>query len=344
MDDSRFHRLGVAEVIVESADACSFVLDVPAALREAFAYRPGQFLTLKVPCGDAAVQRCYSLSSAPGIDARPRITVKKVPGGRASNWLCERVRAGDALDAMAPAGVFTPRALDADLLLFAGGSGITPVLSILKSALVHGRGMLTLVYANRDERSVIFRDELRQLGERHPGRLRVIHWLDSVQGIPQPRHLEELARPFSRQETFICGPALFMENALAAMLALGLPRAQVHVERFVSLPDAAPASPDDMPAQAPGNGAAIETVLDGESFSFDSRSGETLLDAMLRAGVPAPNACRMGQCGACMCRVERGAVALDGNRVLDEDELAAGWTLACCAKPASGTLRVVFPD
>ncbi|MGU7768851.1 2Fe-2S iron-sulfur cluster-binding protein [Burkholderia sp. MR1-5-21] len=360
MDDSRFHRLTVAAVIAESDDACSFVFDVPAALRDAFAYRPGQFLTLNVPCGDTVAARCYSLSSAPGIDAAPKITVKRVRDGRASNWLCDRVRAGDALDVLPPAGVFTPRTLDADLLLFAGGSGITPVLSILKSALVHGRGMLTLIYANRDERSVIFRDELQQLAHRHPGRLRVIHWLDSVQGVPQQRHLEELARPFSRQETFICGPALFMENALAAMLGLGLPRSRVHVERFASLPDAASAKPGDAAAEAGdaceggeagdsgiGNGphaAAIETVLDGASFAFDSQPGETLLDAMLRAGVSAPNSCRMGQCGACMCRIERGEVALDGNHVLDDDELAAGWTLACCAKPASDALRVVFPD
>ncbi|AOI88357.1 ferredoxin--NADP reductase [Burkholderia pseudomultivorans] len=342
MSDSRFHRLTVAEVIAESDDACSFVFDVPAALRDAFAYRPGQFLTVNVPCAEAAVARCYSLSSAPGIDAAPKITVKRVRDGRASNWLCDRVRAGDALDVLAPAGVFTPHTLDGDLLLFAGGSGITPVLSILKSALVHGRGMLTLIYANRDERSVIFRDELQQLTQRHPGRLRVIHWLDSVQGIPQQRHLEELARPFSQQETFICGPALFMENALAAMLGLGLPRARVHVERFASLPDApAQAGPA---AAASGDGAAIETVLDGAAFAFDSAPGETLLDAMLRAGLPAPNSCRMGQCGACMCRVERGEVALDGNHVLDDDEIAAGWTLACCARPASAALRVVFPD
>ncbi|MBM2771169.1 ferredoxin--NADP reductase [Burkholderia anthina] len=341
--DSRFHRLTVADVIAESDDACSFVFDVPAALRDAFAYRSGQFLTLNVPCADAAVARCYSLSSAPGIDAAPKITVKRVRDGRASNWLCDRIRAGDVLDVLPPAGVFTPRTLDGDLLLFAGGSGITPVLSILKSALVHGRGMLTLIYANRDERSVIFRDELQQLAHRHPGRLRVIHWLDSVQGVPQQRHLEELARPFSRQETFICGPALFMENALAAMLGLGLPRSRVHVERFASLPDA-PASASSAAADEPGDGAAIETVLDGDAFTFDSAPGETLLDAMLRAGVPAPNSCRMGQCGACMCRIERGEVALDGNHVLDDDEIAAGWTLACCARPASAALRVVFPD
>ncbi|MDR8726324.1 ferredoxin--NADP reductase [Burkholderia pseudomultivorans] len=345
MSDSRFHRLTVAEVIAESDDACSFVFDVPAALRDAFVYRPGQFLTLNVPCAEAAVARCYSLSSAPGIDAAPKITVKRVRDGRASNWLCDRIRAGDALDVLAPAGVFTPRTLDGDLLLFAGGSGITPVLSILKSALVHGRGMLTLIYANRDERSVIFRDELQQLAQRHPGRLRVIHWLDSVQGIPQQRHLEELARPFSQQETFICGPALFMENALAAMLGLGLPRARVHVERFASLPDTpAPAQAGPAAATASGDGAAIETVLDGAAFALDSAPGETLLDAMLRAGLPAPNSCRMGQCGACMCRVERGEVALDGNHVLDDDEIAAGWTLACCARPASAALRVVFPD
>ncbi|VWB19064.1 3-ketosteroid-9-alpha-hydroxylase reductase subunit [Burkholderia lata] len=351
MSDSRFHRLTVAEVIAESDDACSFVFDVPAALRDAFAYRPGQFLTLNVPCADATVARCYSLSSAPGIDAAPKITVKRVRDGRASNWLCDRVKAGDALDVLPPAGVFTPRTLDGDLLLFAGGSGITPVLSILKSALVHGRGMLTLIYANRDERSVIFRAELQQLAQRHPGRVRVIHWLDSVQGIPQQRHLEELARPFSQQETFICGPALFMENALAAMLGLGLPRARVHVERFASLPDAPASALADTTASsvaaatsASGDGATIETVLDGDAFAFDSAPGETLLDAMLRAGVPAPNSCRMGQCGACMCRIERGEVALDSNHVLDDDEIAAGWTLACCARPASDALRVVFPD
>jgi 3-ketosteroid 9alpha-monooxygenase subunit B len=345
MSEVRFHRLTVAEVIVESDDARSFVFEVPAASRDAFAYRPGQFLTLNVPCGEPGVARCYSLSSAPGVDAALKITVKRVRGGRASNWLCDRVRAGDGLDVLPPAGVFTPRVLDGDLLLLAAGSGITPVLSILKAALVHGRGMLTLIYANRDERSVIFRDPLQRLAQRHPGRLRVIHWLDSVQGVPQQRHLEELVRPFSLQETFICGPPLFMESALAAMLGHGLPRARVHVERFASLPDAS-ARADTGATAAPrdGAGAAVEALLDGESFAFGCAPGETLLEAMLREGVPAPHSCRQGQCGACMCRVERGAVALDGNQVLDEDELAGGWTLACCARPASDVLRVVFPD
>jgi 3-ketosteroid 9alpha-monooxygenase subunit B len=375
MADSRFHRLKVADVIAESADARSFVFDLPQSFRDAFRYRPGQFLTLRVPCEKATVQRCYSLSSAPGIDAAPKITVKRVREGRASNWMCDYVQPGDELEVMAPAGVFSPRSLDDDLLLFAGGSGITPVLSILKSALVSGRGMLTLIYANRDERSVIFGDELRQLAQRHPGRLRVIHWLDSVQGVPQQRHLEELARPWSTQECFICGPTPFMESALAAVLALGLARARVHVERFASLtelPASAGATRGAIAAQAhldaplaevtaeatacdlvAGAGTTgpvaatpttVETVLDGQTFNFVCEPGENLLDAMLRAEVPAPNSCRSGLCGACMCRVETGSVTLNANHVLDAADLADGWTLACSALPASAALRVAFPD
>ncbi len=356
MTEARFHRLRVADVIAETADARSFVFELPGVLRDAFRYRPGQFLTLRLPYTDAGLLRCYSLSSAPGVDVEPKITVKRVPGGRVSNWLCDAVRAGDELDVMAPAGVFSPRTLDDDLLLFAGGSGITPVLSIVKAALVGGRGMLTLVYANRDEASVIFGAELRELAQRHPGRLRVIHWLDSVQGVPQQRHLEELARPFSRNECFICGPSLFMESALAAMLALGLPRARVHVERFASLPDrpakpvvesaaaSVPADPKAQDTSSTFESSTIETVLDGTTTQLTCEPGETLLDAMLRAGVEAPNSCRSGMCGACMCRVEAGSVTLAENGVLDDEERAAGWTLACSATPASASLRIVFPD
>ncbi|MFX1767097.1 ferredoxin--NADP reductase [Paraburkholderia sp. A1RI-2L] len=360
MTEARFHRLRVADVIAESADARSFVFELPVALADAFAYRPGQFLTLRLPAEQAPLQRCYSLSSAPGVDTAPKITVKRVREGRASNWLCDSVRPGDELDVMTPAGVFTPRSLDDDLLLFAAGSGITPVLSILKAALVGGRGMLTLIYANRDESVVIFGAALRELAQRHPGRLRVIHWLDSVQGVPQQRHLEELARPWSRQECFICGPALFMESALGAMLALGLPRAKIHVERFASLPDrpaqTEPSARTKPPAQslerdatkggaesAPQT-ARIVTQLDGASAQFTCEPNETLLDAMERAGLSPPSSCRSGLCGACMCRVEAGSVTLAENGVLDDEERAAGWTLACSATPASAELRIVFPD
>jgi len=141
----------VAEVVAETDQACSLVLDIPAGLADVFAYRPGQFLTVRVPLpAGGSVARCYSMSSSPHAGQPPAVTVKRMPSGYASNWIADNVTAGSVLDLLPPAGTFTPRTLDSDFLLFAGGSGITPVMSILKSALVAGRGRIVLVYANAD--------------------------------------------------------------------------------------------------------------------------------------------------------------------------------------------------
>ena len=167
-----YYQVPVAEVVRETGDACSLVLDVPPGLSGTFGYRPGQFVTVRVPserCGSVA--RCYSLSSSPVAGERPAITVKRTEGGYASNWIADHVAAGTVLDLLPPAGTFCPQSLDADFLLFAAGSGITPVMSILKSALAAGRGRIVLVYANRDEGSVIFGPALRGLASDSGGRL-----------------------------------------------------------------------------------------------------------------------------------------------------------------------------
>ncbi|HJV27632.1 MAG TPA: ferredoxin--NADP reductase [Aromatoleum sp.] len=342
----RFHALRVAEVVEETPDARSFVFDIPPELAASFAYRPGQFLTLRVPVGGRNVLRCYSMSSAPTLDTRPRVTVKRVAGGRASNWLCEKVAAGDVLEAIPPAGVFSPRSLQGDFVLFAGGSGITPVFSILRSALAQGQGKLLLVYANRDEKSVIFRERLRDLAAAHPGRLSVIHWLDSVQGVPAAAQLAELARAWGGAETFICGPGPFMDAAVAALEAIGMDDERIHVERFVSLPDE-----DDVPTakvSAVPDGAAVaatlEVSLDGQSHTLACDPGETLLDAMLRSGVAAPFSCQAGMCASCMCQVQEGSVHLRHNEVLDARDLARAWTLSCQAVATSERVRVKFPE
>ncbi len=159
-----FYQVPVAEVVRETDDACSLVLDVPPELGAMFGYRPGQFITVRVPSEQAgSVARCYSLSSSPHGGDRPAITVKRTDGGYASNWIHDNIAAGSVLDVLPPAGTFVPSVLNADFLLFAAGSGITPVMSILKSALAAGRGRVVLVYANRDERSVIFGAALREL-------------------------------------------------------------------------------------------------------------------------------------------------------------------------------------
>jgi ferredoxin-NADP reductase len=159
-----YYQVPVAAVIRETGDAASLALDVPPALAGTFAYRPGQFVTVRVPSEQTgSVARCYSLCSSPQAGERPAITVKRTAGGYASNWLLDHVAAGTVLDLLPPAGTFCPRSLGGDFLLFAAGSGITPIISILKSVLAAGRGRVALVYANRDDQSVIFAQELRRL-------------------------------------------------------------------------------------------------------------------------------------------------------------------------------------
>lgn len=343
-----FHRLRVRAVVDETHDARSIVFDVPADLAGRFAYRPGQFVTLRLPVGNRVVRRCYSMSSAPALDAWPRITVKRVAGGTGSNWVCDRLQAGSEVEVMPPGGVFTPASLDTDLVLMAGGSGITPVFSILRSALRDGHGRLLLVYANRDDRSVIFRDALRQLAAEHAERLTVIHWLDSVQGLPSVAQLAELVRPWhaalaqpQAAQAFLCGPAAFMDGAAAALARVGLPEAGVHTERFVSLPDEGEAPVADAVASA--EEAALSVELDGQTHRLHCRAGQTLLEAALAAGLNAPYSCQAGLCASCMCQVLEGSVHLRHNEALDAKDLARAWTLACQAVPTSAAVRVKFP-
>lgn len=230
-----FHRLRVSEVITETADTHSLVFTLSDGQAQRFEYRPGQFLTLRVPGHDGQVARCYSLSSSPHTDRQLKVTVKRVADGYGSNWICDSVVPGTELDVLEPAGVFTPRSLDEDLLLLAGGSGITPIMSIVTSMLTAGTGRVVLLYANRDENSVIFREQLAQLADEHPERLTVLHWLESVQGLPSLPTLHALVRPLVFDRAFVCGPKPFMSTVRGVLRELEFPRAKLHLERFASL-------------------------------------------------------------------------------------------------------------
>lgn len=342
---SRYHPLKVQAVVDETTDTKSLVFEVPADLAQAFRYKSGQFLTLRLPVDGRHLPRCYSMSSSPAVDDAPRVTVKRVQGGRGSNWVCDRLRVGDIVEVMAPAGVFTPRSLEGDFLLLAGGSGITPVFSILRSALHGGSGRITLLYANRDERSVIFRDELNALAAAYPTRFSVIHWLDSVQGVPSVAQLAELARHSQGAQAFICGPGPFMDAAVAALQAMEMAPERIHVERFASLPDeeAAAETPAE-PVPDAVDEAEVELRLDGQTYQLRCSGTETLLEAALRAGVNAPYSCQAGMCASCMCQVKEGSVHLRHNEALDKKDLAKAWTLACQAVPTSKHLRIQFPE
>jgi 3-ketosteroid 9alpha-monooxygenase subunit B len=348
----------VAEVIRRTEDAASLVFDVPAELAERFAYRPGQFLTISVPASEGPVARCYSLSSSPHTGDRHAITVKRA--GYGSGWLVDNVRPGTELDVLPPAGLFTPGDLDTDLLLFAGGSGITPVMSIAKSALDQGRGTIVLVYTNRDEKSVIFADELRELARDNP-RLLVIHWLDSIQGPPTPAAMTALARPYAGFEAFVCGPDPYMKIVKEALAGLGVPKRRVHIERFLPLAEnpfedrpRASAAPQggadqdraDQDRAEQGGGtfrpATLAVTMDGEERVLAWPAGTRMLDVLIDDGLDAPFSCREGNCGACACQVTAGEVRMVNNEVLEDEDIAEGYVLACQSLAVTDNVNITY--
>jgi 3-ketosteroid 9alpha-monooxygenase subunit B len=338
-----FYQVTVSEVIRETGDASSFVLEVPPPLAAAFAYRPGQFVTVRVPSDrTGSVARCYSLCSSPHAEETPAITVKRTAGGYASNWFLDTVTAGTVLDLLPPAGTFCPGSLDGDFLLFAAGSGITPVISILKSVLAGGRGRVALVYANRDERSVIFSASLRRLADSAAGRLTVLHRLDSVQGIPAAAGIAALARPYAGWEPYICGPDPYLTVVRAALGQLGVPAKRVLTERFLSLAE----NPfDETPAGSvanSGQAATLSVELDGTATTLPWPPGTRMLDVLIAAGLNAPYSCRQGICGACACQLVAGEVEMAHNEVLEAADLADGYVLACQAVPLTPEVRVTY--
>ena len=334
-----YHQVPVAEVISETADTCSLVLDVPPELGEVFSYRPGQFLTVRVPSDrDGSVARCYSLSSSPHTGDLPTITVKRTAGGYASNWIADNARAGGVLELLPPAGTFSPQSLDGDFLLFAGGSGITPVISIIKSALAAGRGWIVLIYANRDERSVIFGSDLRRLAAAAEDRLLVVHWLDSLHGAPTVAAMTALARPYVSAEAFICGPDPYLAVVRQALSRLGVPARGVHVERFLSLAE----NPFEATEPAGGTAATLEVCLDGQTRQLPWPAGTRMLDVLIDQGLDPPFSCREGICGACACQITGGEVEMAHNEVLEAEDVAEGYILACQALALTPEISITY--
>ena len=345
MSETSACTLTVLDVVEETADARSLILGVPEGLGDRFDYRPGQFLTLRVPGSEGrGSARCYSLASAPGVDPDLKVTVKRVDGGAGSNWICDNVRPGQTIEVLPPAGVFTPERLNGDLLLFAGGSGITPVISIVKAVLAQPEGTAVLCYANRDESSVIFSAELRELTARAPGRLQVIHLLESVQGLPTVETLTALAAPFAgRDAAFVCGPAPFMEAVTEALRRTGMPKQKIVLEKFHSLSGDPFAEREPVPEADDDTGTArLSVTLNGNVHEFRWPAETKLLDLLLARGLKAPYSCGEGNCAACSCRVVSGEVKMLINDILEEEDLEEGWVLGCQSVPVTDEVEISF--
>jgi 3-ketosteroid 9alpha-monooxygenase subunit B len=293
--------------------------------------------------------------------------VKRTVDGYASNWVCDHLEVGSTMRVLPPSGIFTPASLDADLLLFAGGSGVTPIMSITRTALDQGSGRIVVFYANRDERSVIFASELSRLAAEHPDRLQVVHWLESVQGLPTGEQLRAFASAYTTWDAFVCGPAPFMKLVTTALRELDFPRERRHQEKFVSLGGnpfgdvaevaaaaaevaAAESDADDTGDTAvvavpdgPTNPVKLEVELDGETHVFDDwQPGTTMLDHLESKGVKAPYSCREGECSACAVRLLEGEVTMLHNDVLDDEDLADGIRLGCQSVPVTDTVRATY--
>ncbi len=334
---SSFHRLTVKAVREETADARSFILTPEAGARALFRYQPGQFLTFRLPLEHGAIKRSYSLSSAPVADPDMTICVKRLAGGRGSTWFHDHLPAGARIDAAPPAGRFVLCPGDAPLLLVAGGSGITPCLSLIKQALMATTRRVRLLYINRSFDCIIYRDVIKMLEERFANRFDARYWLDDQKGLIARRDILDAVIGWAGADSYICGPTPLMDMAEAALLDHFGPTALILTERFVSPDDS---TPDSLPSRAStlAEAAGIGTfrlTLDGEERVVPIKVGQTVLDAALLAGIDAPHVCVEGHCGTCMALLREGDVSMASTKALSKRNFKQGRILACQAKPAT---------
>ena len=343
--DHGFHPLRVRRIVHETAEAASFVFDVPDDLRSAFAYEPGQFLTFRAHVDGEAHHRCYSMSSAPAVDDELQVTVKRVPGGVVSNWMIDTLGPGDLVEASVPAGVFLLAPGDGDLVAFCGGSGITPVFSLLKTALAASDRRVRLYYANRERDAVIFAAELDALVERHPGRVEVEHHHDVERGFVDADAVASFLGDPAGAEVYICGPGPFMDIVEDTVLAHGVGADRIHIERFTPaepVADAAPALATGAGDAASATATRVTVELGGRTDTVDHRPGTTILQTARQMGMSPPFSCESGSCATCMAQLVEGTVKMHVNDVLTDDEVAEGLVLTCQSVPTSPTVHVVY--
>jgi ferredoxin-NADP reductase len=333
-----FHPLRVLRVVRETADASTIVLEVPEDLRDLFHYDAGQYCTFRVWLDGEAVERCYSMSSAPGIDAELQVTVKRVPDGLVSNWINDAIAAGDPLETARPMGRFR-LAGEGDLVAFAAGSGITPVFSLIKTALASSSRRVQLLYANRDAESVIFDEPLRALAQQHEDRFQLVHHFDADDGFVTAADVEALAGASAGGEFYLCGPGPFMDLVETTLLADGVDAGRIHVERFETL---ATPEPADEVVDEPSGTTEVVIELDGETRTAEYRSGTTILQTARQVGLAPPFSCEAGNCATCMAQLVEGTARMHANNALTDDEVAGGWVLTCQAVPTSPSVHVVY--
>jgi 3-ketosteroid 9alpha-monooxygenase subunit B len=333
-----FAPLRVKRVVRETDDAVSLVLDVPEQSARRFRYQAGQYLTLHVTVAGRDLRRCYSMSSAP-VEDELRITIKRDPGGVVSNWINDTAAEGDELRVAPPEGRFVLRGElsgATELVAFAGGSGITPIMSLARAAVDDPDRRVRLFYANRSRDSVIFEGPLDRLVAEHGDRVLLHKHFDEDDGVVTPAAVEAFVAAAGDAHYYVCGPGPFMDTVESALLGAGVKPSRLHLERF----SVAAAEPSAIDLSAATEEVVIE--LDRSVTTAAYRKGETLLQTARAAGLRAPASCETGSCGTCMARVIEGTASMINNDALEDDEVEEGWVLTCQSLPSSRKVRVSY--
>jgi ring-1,2-phenylacetyl-CoA epoxidase subunit PaaE len=353
---AHFYPLRVAEIVPETAEANSIRFDVPAELRDEFAFRAGQHLTLRAVIGGEEVRRNYSLCTAPD-EQDWMVTVKRIGGGVFSNWVGDRLKAGDVVDVMPPHGSFTT---DFDpgrkrhLVGIAGGSGITPVMSLLRTTLKREpESRFTLLYGNRDSSSIIFLEALAGLKDKYLSRLDVYHFLDAEEqdielfnGMLDRDRLESAIPSLVPDAAdvdgwFICGPGPMMDAAEGVLLDRGIAKERIHIERFTADRPAGAVVQEISELQSKAAGVTVRVTLDGRTRKVPFIEAN-ILDSARAAGLPAPFACKAGVCATCRAKVTSGRVEVAARYGLTDEEVADGYVLTCQSVPIGGDVAVDY--
>jgi ring-1,2-phenylacetyl-CoA epoxidase subunit PaaE len=351
-----FHALRVGEIVPETSEANSIRFEIPEELREAFSFRAGQHLTLRATINGEEVRRNYSLCTAPA-EQDWMVTVKRIGGGLFSNWVGDELKPGDTIDVMVPHGSFTTdfdAANKRHLVGIAGGSGITPVMSLIKTLLrEEPQSRFTLLYGNRDSSSVIFLEALAGFKDRYLNRLEIFHFLDAEEqdielfnGMLDRSRCDEAISMLVPDAAdvdgwFICGPGPMMDAAEGALLDRNIPKERIHIERFTADRPPEAVAQEIAQLQTQAEGVTVSVTLDGRTRRVPFTAGN-ILDSARAAGLPAPFACKAGVCATCRAKVTSGKVEMAARYGLTDEEVADGYVLTCQSVPLDEGVAVDY--
>jgi ring-1,2-phenylacetyl-CoA epoxidase subunit PaaE len=354
---AKFYSLKVKEVKRETPEAVSILFEIPESLKSEYAFKQGQYVTLKHTINGEELRRSYSICSNPYNDEGLRIAVKQVLNGRFSSYINTQLNAGDTLEVMTPMGNFYTELNEnnkKNYILFAGGSGITPMMSIIKAVLQkEPQSHLFLFYGNLNENATIFKKEIDQISTQNSNRLKVFYifekpsttnWPDLQTGLMDKEKVLSLIKTHltvsSENEYFICGPTPMMDNVMMALQVLNVPKEKIHIEYFTAVANTSTQKTNETTKEILAN---VTVIMYGIETPLKlSSNGKTILDAALDAGVDVPFACKGAVCCTCRAKLIEGQVKMDANFALTDDEVAQGYILTCQAHPITPQVKVDY--